>query len=73
MGLLLVSCRWWRYPVEPFKARTLDHTKLRASAAHSILSEDLAALSVLLTGPSGARNTTLPIKKASLSGGVAGQ
>ena len=29
MGLLLASCRWWRYPVEPFKARTLDHTRLR--------------------------------------------
>jgi hypothetical protein len=29
MGLLLVSCRWWRFPVEPLKARTLDHTKLR--------------------------------------------
>ena len=21
--------RWWRYPVKPFKARTLNHTKLR--------------------------------------------
>ena len=31
MGLLLVSCRWWRYPVEPHKARSLDHTgKCRA-------------------------------------------
>ena len=28
MGLLLVSCRWWRYPVKAPKARTLDHTKL---------------------------------------------
>jgi hypothetical protein len=29
MGLLLVSCRWWRYPVKSPKPRPLDHTKLR--------------------------------------------
>jgi hypothetical protein len=26
---LPLSCRWWRYPVKPLPARTLDHTKLR--------------------------------------------